>query len=86
MREKIKLSNEMLIGLLQGKEIHLLFGNLSSEHDEIIIAPPFDGTFLTHDQIREIQYSSEMNILNMLQRVYESKEETYVVDVEKINE
>lgn len=81
MRERIKLPYDGLIGLLQGKEIHLMRGE-----DEIIIAPPFDGVFMTHDQIRQLQYSSQMEIFNVLEKIYESKQEHYVADIETLSE
>lgn len=74
MKRKINLSYEMLIGLLQGKEIRLVEGD-----NEILLAPPFDGVFLTYDQIREIQYSSEERVFTMLQKVLEAQQETHNV-------
>lgn len=81
MKEKIKLSYDAFIAFLQGKEIHLLKGD-----DEIIIASPFDGLFLTHNQIEQIKYSSQMELFNLIQKIYESSKEHYAADVEVIDE
>jgi len=81
MKERIKLPYDGLIGILQGKEIHWRMGD-----NEIIIAPPFDGVFLTHDQIQQIQYSSEVRIFDILQKIYESKQEHYSADIEVLDE
>lgn len=72
MEEKIKLTYDVLIGLLQGKEIHLVRGE-----NHIILAPPFDGVFLTHEQIQEIQYSSEQRVFEIIHRVLETSQETH---------
>lgn len=72
MKKRINLSYEILIGLLQGKEIHLVEGE-----NHIILAPPFDGVFLTREQIQEIQYSSEQRVFEMIQKVLEAREETH---------
>ena len=63
-RIEIKLSYESLIALLQGKEFHLY-----SNDKHIIFHPPFNGVFLTHEQIREIKYDSEFRVFSMIEQL-----------------
>ena len=52
-KTEIKLTYESLIALLQGKEFHLM-----SDGEHFIFLPPFDGGFLTHEEIRRIRSES----------------------------
>lgn len=56
------LTYESIIGLMQGKELHLCEDNI-----HYILKPPFDGMFLTHKEIDQMRYDSELNILRVLQ-------------------
>ena len=60
-REEIKLDYESLISLLQGKKLHLETPNV-----HLVISPPFDGVFLTHEQIDEIKNAERGRILSLL--------------------
>jgi len=73
---RIKLPYDGLIGLLQGKEIHLM----RQGGEEVIIASPFDGVFMTHQQIDELRRESEMNVLKLLDKLYTSREENFNVE------
>jgi len=67
-REYIKLTEGMLLALLKGNEFHLISSDQEGELTEFIFEGPFDGVFLTHDQITQIQRNSEMSIFNMLEK------------------
>ena len=74
MKRQIKLTYEMLISILQGKDLRLVY-----DENEIVISPPFDGVFLTYEQIEEIRYSSEERVFNMLAKILNSKEDIHKV-------
>jgi hypothetical protein len=52
----MKLSYEALIAILQGKELHIKTPDV-----HVILHPPFDGQFLTNEQIRDLLYSDTHN-------------------------
>ncbi len=63
-RVEIKLTYESLIALLQGKEFHLY-----SDGMHIIFHSPFEGVFLTHEQLYEIEYNAECHAFNMIEQL-----------------
>ncbi|MCP5018891.1 MAG: hypothetical protein GY938_26985 [Ketobacter sp.] len=65
----IKLTYESLIAILQGKETHMVTPDM-----HLIIKPPFDGVFLTHAEIDEMRYRSQIDILDMAQGLATYKE------------
>jgi len=67
----IKLTYESLIGLLQGKELHLI-----EDGREFIFIPPFDGVFLTHLEIDKIKLKAEESIFKVFQKVEETNTPT----------
>ena len=67
-REYIKLTERMSLALLKWNEIHLISSDQEDELTEFIFEGPFDGVFLTHDQIAQILRNSEMSIFNMLKK------------------
>ena len=66
----IELTYESLIAMLQGKEFHITTPDIY-----VIFHPPFKGVFITHEQLREIEYTAEKRVLNMIEKVMEYKEE-----------
>lgn len=49
---EIKLNYDALIAILQGKNLHIKTFDV-----HVILHPPFDGTFLTHEQLTELLYA-----------------------------
>jgi len=68
-RIDIKLSYDSLIAILQGKEFHLQKGS-----NHFIFHPPFDGLFVTHEQLAQLRFNDQMGILNLLNEIWEYKE------------
>jgi hypothetical protein len=64
----IKLTYESLIAILQGKEFHL-----QTPDEHIIFHPPFEGVFLTHDQLANIKHQSQIDVFNIIERFQKYK-------------
>lgn len=80
MKKEIRLTYELLVDILQGRELHLIYKNFDTDAtDEIIIKPPFDGVFMTHDQIQEMKYASQEQAFEMLSKLFERKDVEWVV-------
>lgn len=69
-RIDIKLTYESLIALLQGKEFHL-----TTMDKHIVFHPPFDGMFLTHEQIDNIKYQSQAGVIDLMEKLQNHVEE-----------
>jgi hypothetical protein len=67
--EVIKLTYESLIALLQGKELHL-----DAMDYHFIFQSPFDGVFVTHEQLMQMRYQDQMGVLNFLKELGTHKE------------
>ncbi len=82
-REIIKLTEEMILDLMRGKDLHLVL-NAEKEEDatHFYFRGPFDGVFLTHREINDLQYQSEMNVLGLISRIQKPEKE-YKVKQEK---
>lgn len=82
--ETMQLTTDMLLGLMQGKDVCLVL-NASDEDKriEFRFKGPFDGVFLTHAEIQNIKYNSEMGIMNVMERLRKSNMEEYNVKSEK---
>lgn len=81
--DTVNLTEEMFLNLMKGKDIWIIV----NAHDpkksrEFRFRGPFDGVFLTHAEISEIQYNSEMGIMNFLQRI-KNDSKTYDVKSEE---
>lgn len=61
-KEYVKLTYEALINLLQGKEIHIIM-----DGNEFVILPPFDGVFMTHEEIDRLRHESQNRFFNMVE-------------------
>jgi hypothetical protein len=60
-RHEIKLTYDSLIAILQGKEFHLMtFGK------HFVFYPPFDGIFLTHEELYQLRLNSYHDSVNAL--------------------
>jgi len=68
-RHDIKLTEELLLSLLKGKKIQFIIRDLDSEEIEFNIRPPFEGTWITHEEINQLQYNAEMGVLNIMERL-----------------
>ena len=69
-RLEIELTYESLIALLQGKEFHL-----QTPEIHVIFHPPFDGVFMSHDQLRALQYNAQADVFKMIEQISKYKEE-----------
>jgi len=67
MKHHIKLDQDSLMALLQGKDFHIIITE-DPEKDpiEIVITPPFEGRFLTYKEIDEIKYESQNKAFNFI--------------------
>ena len=70
MRTDINIEYESLIALLQGKELHVQNGE-----NHFIFHPPFDGLFVTHDQLDALIHNKQAEILQMLGLIKKHKQE-----------
>lgn len=66
----IKLTYESLIALLQGKEFHI-----TTPDTYVIFHPPFEGVFVTHEQLYEIEYTAEKRVLTLIEKAMKYSEE-----------
>ena len=66
----INLTYDSLIALLQGKEFHL------KSHDlHVVFHPPFDGVFMTHEQLMDLRMGEQARTLNIIKTVLKYKED-----------
>jgi len=83
--ETVKLTEDMLLNILKGKDTHLIINAHDPEKRmHVIFKGPWDGMFLTHEEISNLQYDSEMGILNFVKKMQDSKSE-FNVKSEKRN-
>jgi hypothetical protein len=61
---EMRLEYKSLIALLQGKKLHIQDGEIS-----VTFHPPFDGIFLTHKEIYELEATAERRVLNMVESI-----------------
>lgn len=67
--EIIKLTEEMLLTILQGKEIHI---HILEEDRVFIFKGPWDGVFLTHEQISELEHNAQMSAFSIVEKIQKS--------------
>lgn len=60
---EVKLRYEGLIALLQGKNYHLM-SNVNKQR--FIFIPPFDGVFMTHQELANLRMQHETNVLELI--------------------
>jgi hypothetical protein len=60
----IKLTYESLIALLQGKEL-----NVVTMDQRFVFIPPFDGVWMTHEQLDQIRYQDQKAIFDLLDKI-----------------
>ena len=65
----IDITYESLIAILQGKEIHL-----QTSDEYFIFHPPFKGVFLTHEQLANIKYQSQVDVFNLIDKLQKHEE------------
>ena len=70
IRTEIKLTYESLIALLQGKDFHLL-----TPEYHVVFHPPFEGVFLTHQEIHEIQFNAGGGLYKRIEKLQSYEEE-----------
>lgn len=59
--KEIRLSEEMFLGLLQGKKLeYVTHRGMEQEQSRLVIYPPHYGLYLTHSQIAELQRAARM--------------------------
>lgn len=71
-KRQIKLTYESLIALLQGKTVGLVSLLPNGDQVEIEIKPPFEGAFLTFEEIERIRFDSQMDIMDILAKLRET--------------
>jgi len=72
--EMIRLTEDMLLDLMRGNDIHLIVnGHDPFKEKHFLFKGPFDGVFLTHHQIADIQAQAQFNILGFLDRMMKDK-------------
>lgn len=79
--EVIKFTEEMLLTILQGKEIHIHIKE--EEGDRVFIFKgPWDGVFLTHAQISELKHNAQMSAFSIMERIQDRKKHSDPVKFE----
>lgn len=70
--EVIRLTEEMILTILQGKEIHI---HIREEEGDRTFAfkGPFDGVFLTHEQISELEHRAQMSAFSIIEQIQDGK-------------
>ena len=63
-RQVYKLSYESLIALMQGKDLHVV-----TQDAHFVFKPPFDGLFITHDEIAQMRYKDQMQSLEQMEKI-----------------
>lgn len=79
-KQVVKMDTNALLALLQGKELHYMFPVIGRgekvETVEIVIRPPFDGFYITHEEYDNLRASSTMNVAAlaaMMEHIEKSK-------------
>ena len=82
IRMHLKLTYDMMIALIQGKNLHLNSINPEGVCEEFLITAPHDGHFMTHEQLMNIRsiayqqgYVSGQKVLEEITKDYESEVE-----------
>ena len=70
IRTEIKLTYESLIALLQGKDFHLVTPDY-----HMVFHPPFDGVFLTHQELYELQSAAGGGFYKRIEKLPRYEEE-----------
>ncbi len=85
--EEIKLTKEMILALMQGKDYTLIVNaHDPKEEMEFRFKGPYDGVFLTHRELDNIKYDSEMGVLDIMQRLGKERElNTHYTTSKKVN-
>lgn len=79
---KFKLTEKMILDLLKGKELNIITcADDPEKATSITFIGPFEGMFITHDELAEIKYNSEMGVFNFIQRLQNEQSKTY--DIQK---
>lgn len=85
--ERIILTEEMLLCLLQGKDIQVVVRNEEQKENAFIFKGPWDGVFLTHAQISELEYRAQSSVFAMIEKLTDDKShlspKTFNVDSKK---
>lgn len=76
---KFKLTEEMLLNLLKGKTLNIVTIANDGEESQIEFTGPFEGMFITHEELAQIKYNSEMGVFNLIQRIQNEKSKSYKV-------
>lgn len=67
--EVIRFTEEMLLTILQGKEIHI---HIREEDRVFVFKGPWDGVFLTHEQISELEHKAQMSAFSIIEQMQTS--------------
>ena len=82
--ETIKLTEEMFLDLMRGKDLWLTLNAQDKDKEiQFRFRGPLDGVFLTHEEISNIQYQTEMGIMNVMERISNNKVVKHDVTAEK---
>lgn len=82
----IKLTTDMLLDLMRGKDIYLnCIDQIESGVIEstICFKGPFDGVYLTHEEVSNLEREAEARIMKTLPKPYTFSK--YNVNPEKLN-
>ena len=56
-----QITSEMLLDLMRGKDLHITSYNIQGERTLINLKGPFDGVFLTHEEIFDLKRSAHQS-------------------------
>ena len=75
-RVNIQIRPDHLLELLKGKQLEVLdMGGYGGQPVHVVIHPPFDGVFLTHDEIDRLRLDAEMDVLRVMRTLNEPYQE-----------
>jgi hypothetical protein len=67
--ETYKFTEQMLIDLIRGKDLNIAVQNKKGEVKKFRFISPHDGVFLTHAEIEQLKYKSEMDVFRVLKKM-----------------
>jgi hypothetical protein len=77
--EIVRLTEEMFLELLKGKDFYLIITNEKQEEKRFIFKPPWDGVFLTHAELSRLEHAAEMRAFAIVEKLNEYKPKEYSV-------
>jgi len=81
IRHRLKITEDMMLNLMRGKDLTLFFCTDDQEF-EFCFRGPYDGMFLTHREISNLQRQAESRMTDIFAKVQDINVQEYVVKEE----